>query len=326
MVVKVSVICITKRVDNKLEWALECLNRQTFSHNEFEYIIVDGLWKTRPGKYLEIAKNIGADFRIMHIPDKPTRWKGIRPAIANARNTGLIFANGTWVIHHDDCCKFGTDWIEKHVKMLEEGYFCAGSWIGCRGIDENGCCIPGDLGHEYRATVVKEPTVMNPGWFYCQNSSYPLEWALDVNGFDEWYDGEIGQEDISMGIRMERNGHPMMFDPTNNTEVYVASHYYSWTLVDPVNMVLKDGLEHFSNEWLTEKLIGDTDRIVPYGNKCIDIRTARSIMRDLNLSIDEMYKLMEKWTDSDKFDWRDGKLINDKLNKEEKERKAIKYD
>ncbi len=318
--VKISVICVTKRVDNKLEWAIECLNRQRFPHNEFEYIIVDGLWDKRKGKFEKMANDIGVDFDVIHIPDKPTRWAGKRPAIANARNTGLIFADkdSKYIIHHDDCCKFGSDWIGNHMKWLDNGYFCASSWIGCRGIDAFGKCIEGDLGLEYRSTVVKDPCIMNAGWFYCQNSSYPLEWALDVNCFDEMYDGEIGQEDISLGIRMQRNGHSMIFDPTNNVEVYVASHYYeSGYLIPPVNLELKDGSLHFSNEWLTQKLIDDTERVMSYGN-FIDIRTARNIRKDLRLGIDDMYKLMERWVDPDIRDWRDGRLISEKLKEESK--------
>ena len=311
-----SVVCVTKRQFPYIEWSLKCLGEQTYPHSDFEYIIVDGLWHRRKGEYERIAKEMGVDFKVLHIPDKPNRWNGQRPAIANARNTGLIFADkeSKYILHHDDCCKFGNDWIQRHVNWLESGYFCAGSWVGYKGIDSNGKGIIGDLGLEYRAAHVMRPCIMSATWFYCQNSSYPLEWALDINAFDEMYDGEMGQEDISLGIRLERNGHQMIFDPTNNTEVYVASHYYE-KLIPPVNRILKDEREHFSNEWITERLLDDKDRVMPYGN-IIDIRTARNIMKNCNLSIDEMYKLMERWEDPDIRDWRDGELIKEKLDKE----------
>lgn len=40
----------------------------------------------------------------------------------------------------------------------------------------------------------------------------PLEWALQINGFEEHCDG-LGSEDYIMGMMLANNGYPVKFDP-----------------------------------------------------------------------------------------------------------------
>lgn len=310
--VKVSVMLVTKRLEPKFLYALQSLKEQTFK--DFELIIVDGYYDRRKNEVLSIIDNINVSFPVSYIREKSSRWKGQRHQVCNARNTALIFVNGQYVVHIDDCTKMPNDWIERHLIYLEKGYLVAGSWVGYQFITKDGQGIEGCYGPEYRSTIVKEPNEVDAGWFYGQNCSYPLEPVLDINGFDEILDGEIGQEDISLAIRLQRKGYRVIYDPTNMTEIYTSTHNYEKIIV-PVNLKLKDGILHFSNEWITEKLLGDKDRIMPYGN-IIDIRTARNIMKECRLGMDDMYKLMERWIDPDLYDWRDGKLIKDKLDME----------
>jgi len=312
IVTKVSVILVTKRLEPNFEYALQSLKEQTF--RDFEYIIVDGYYNIRKNEILNLINKIGVDFPILYIPDKPCRWRGQRPQICNARNTALIFAKGEYIIQVDDCTRMPIDWIEKHLIYLKKGYLVAGAWIGYQIIDSHGKGIEGCYGPEYRTTIVKESKEVGPEWFYGQNCSYPLEPILDINGFDEILDGEMGQEDISLAIRLVRNGHKIIYDPTNLTGVYMSSHGYQ-NMIVPINRMLKDGILHFSNEWIIEKLLDDKNRVMPYGN-IIDIRTVRNIMKNCSLGIDDTYKLMESLIDSDLCDWRDGRLIKDKLEEE----------
>jgi len=305
--VKVTITLCTKRKDPRFEYALLSLKEQTFK--DFEYIIVDGLYSIRKEEVQKLIKDMNVSFPVLYLPDKPSRWKGLRPTISNARNTALIFANGMFIVNHDDCTKMDKDWIEKHLKYLEQGFIVAGSWKGFEFKIEDQSEIEGCYGPESRTKLIKEPRIVGAGWFYGQNVSYSLEQALDVNGFDEQLDGEMGQEDINFAIRLERKGIRTMYDPTNMTEVYMRTHGCE-NMIVPVNLKLKDGKEHFSNEYITQKLLDDVGRVLPYGNP-FNLRELRGLVK--GKSINDAYLELEKYIDHDLYDWRDGKLISEKL-------------
>ena len=305
---------ITKRLEPRFDWALESLKNQTFK--DFEYIIVDGYWHRRKLDVKALVEKLDIDFPVMHIPEKLSRWQGQRSQISNARNTGLIFANGEYIVHCDDECKMPEDWLEKHLSWLEQGYFVAGSWIGYQSIAADGSGIEGVYGPEYRIKEMGSPNVTTAAWFYCGNCAYPINPVLDINGFDEEYDGEIGQEDLQLGIRLERTGLKMIFDPTILVGYYMMDHHYE-KLIPPVNKELEDGTLHFSNEWLTERLLNDLGRVMPYGTS-INITGARALLKENKYSIEQMYNTMKNWINPDKHDWRDGMLINEKLEGEDR--------
>lgn len=338
--VKISVIQCTKRKIPHLEWALESLMKQTLPHENFEYIIVDGLYEIREDEVRKLiddkTKELGIDFPIMYLKDKASRWKGKRPALCNARNTGIIFANGQYIVHHDDNCKMSPNWLEKHISWLEKGYITAGSWISYKDVSKEPY-----HGWEYRSGILKEPAEISGGWLYGINFGYPICVALDVNGFDEYMDGEMGQDDIDFGIRAQRKGYKIMYDPSCYVECYYADHgsfhyYFSNRATDipgikkeigfdipPVNIKLKDGLLHFSNEFAMQELLEDTQRSWTKGNT-IQIKGTREIFGTGNgtsnwkYSIEELYEKLRSFIDGNPVDWRDGKLIEEKLKYESK--------
>jgi glycosyltransferase involved in cell wall biosynthesis len=314
--VKVTVTLVTKKREPRFKYAFESLKEQTIPHRDFEYIIIDGYYHTRKNEVLSLIEKMKFDFPVLYLPDKPSRWKGQRFQICNARNTALIFANGKWIVNHDDCTKMSKDWIEKHLKLLEMGkdYIVTGSWIGYQFI-VNGEGVMGVYGPEDRMKIIKVPQQVNAGWFYGQNCSYPLESVLNINGFDEELDGEMGQEDINLGIRLERNGLKVIYDPTNTTGVYTPTHNYE-RLIEPILKKLKDGREYPSNIYITQRLQDDIDRVLPYGN-FFDIKNIRKMVRQYDigndLDRDTIYKNMKVYINPDPYDWRDGRLIEDKL-------------
>lgn len=318
--VKVTVMLVTKRKEPKFEYALQSLKEQTFPHDDFEYIIIDGYYHNRKDDVLSLIHKFEVDFPVLYLPDKPCRWRGQRPCISNARNTALIFAKGQYIVQTDDCTKMPNDWIEKHLLYLEKDlekekrYIVAGSWIGYQFTTEDEHGIEGCYGPEYRSTIIKEPKEVGAGWFYGHNCSYPLEPILDINGFDEILDGEMGQEDIDLAIRLERQGYKVMYDPTNITYSFLVTHTYEKNII-PVNKMLKDGILHYSNEFSIQELLEDTERTWPKGNM-ISIKGSRKIWKSGLYSIEQMYEMMEKWIDPNPIDWRDGKLIVDKLCEE----------
>lgn len=319
--VKLTVVLITKRSEPHLDWALQSLRNQTF--RDFEYIIVDGYYNRRKDEVAKLIKDMDISFPVLHIPDKASRWKGQRPCISNARNTALVFANGRYMVFADDCCKMRPNWLERHNQFLDKGYLVAGAWIGCQSIDKNGNCVPGIYGPEDRSNTVTRPAEVTNTWLYGGNMSFPLQAALDINGFDEMLDGEFGQDDTNFAIRLGRKGYKTIFDPECMIEYYMTDHIYD-KIVSPVEKVLRDGVKHFSNEYLTQKLIyEEMTKVWTWGNT-IDMQGARKLFGSGNgfgnwtYPLEEMFKMMESWIDGNKFDWRDGKLVEEKINNEPK--------
>lgn len=327
--VKLTVGLVTKRSEPHIDWALQSLKNQSFK--DFEYVIVDGYYN-RPGRkeYVQkLIKDLDIQFPVLHIPDKASRWNGQRPCIANARNTVLLFANSQYIVHADDCCKIRPNWLERHYKWLSEGYLCAGSWIGCQNTGPNGECIEGIYGPEDRLKNAQGGGAgeVNNRWLYGGNFSYIVEAALSINGFDEIYDGEIGLEDMDFGERLARKGYRTIFDPTCLVEYHMSTHCYD-KMVAPINRRLRSGVDHFSNEWMMEQLVlKDKGRSWTTGNT-INLRGSRELFGSGNgfgvgpgkwkYPMEQMLKMTESWIDGNLIDWRDGKLISEKLKNEPK--------
>lgn len=313
---EITVALCTKREEPHFDWAIESLKNQTFKN--FEYIIVDSYYNKRKELINQLMEKMSFQNPYTHIPDKLCRWKGKRPAISNARNTAIIFAKGKYIVFHDDNCKIPPDFLEKHLKWLKDGYIVAGNWITYES--EN---IIGTYGWEHRYFLVKEPKEINGTWLYTGNCSFPLNIAFDINGFDEELDGEQGQEDISFGIRAERKGYKIIYDPTCCVKYILSNHvllqnhkteyWERFRQIDPNAVVpkkktLNDGKEHFSSEWLTQKLLDENDRYLPYGNH-FNIRELSNIVKQNDYNIDKIQKELEKYIDPTLIDWRDGELI-----------------
>jgi len=324
--VKMTVVMCTKRRLPHFEWALESLKNQKYK--DFEYIIVDGLYDNRKDEVNELIKNMNVDFPVLYIPDKPSRWRGKRPALCNARNTALIFAKGDYVAFHDDNCKMPDNWLERHAVWMDKGYMVAGNWLAFQDTDKDGKGVIGAFGWEYRSTILKSACETTGGWLYGGNFGFPIKIVDEINGFDEYLDGEMGQDDISLGIRAQRKGYKVMYDPSCYVEYYYKEHGLLMNSNDPnnpiwkdnfvemniipVNIRLRDGKEHFSNEFAIQELLEDSKRFWTKGN-VVQIKGSREMWKSGKYSIVQMYRMMEGWIDCNLVDWRDGKLVADKI-------------
>lgn len=245
------------------------------------------------------------------------RWRGRRPALSSARNTAIIWAKSQYMIFFDDCCiKVPEDLVENHLKWLTEGFAVAGNWF----------THPGETyGFEHRAKIVKEAKIVSGDWLYGGHMSFPLQWTLAVNGFDENYDGEQGCDDCDHGIRLHRAGCKVLYDPSIYVEYDLRTHTLTqqdhgfkmeWRKegkpVEPKKRILKDWKEHFSNEFLIQELAGDSKRILPTGNN-FQLSKLRRLPAKFNYDVLAVHKELEKYVFQDNRDWRDGALIEEML-------------
>jgi glycosyltransferase involved in cell wall biosynthesis len=244
----ISVITCTGRGNAALEIMAACLERQTV--RDFEWIIVDRIVTQRPKDFY---KDLQAHTSFPIVPIEP-KWSIYHehnmPAIANARNSGLIMARGDFVVWIDDNMWFKPDYLARHlyahsfangrpyylvgitwpftdwntIETLaqKEPYDVAGNFCRTCNWEENKAA--GRLHDDHRMfmrytrpdggkPVSEGPYELIKGsWCFSGNLSVPLQLALDVNGFDEECDGAPEGEDVDFGLRLDNLGCMGLFD------------------------------------------------------------------------------------------------------------------
>lgn len=219
---------------------IKSLSDQTFK--DFEFILVDALHSRRePYDFSKLS------FPVKHVPVHPNhrfwldrgRWN-----VCGQLNTGILHAEGELLVRIDDCSEFGEDFLQRfwdgyqkgffpmamHIRYLdgkpakvdkeymEKGYEAQRPFLYQRlEPDRNEILrrIYGEEGlvRDTRYPIVKAKgghMIAPPEWFYGY-SSLSLEAALKVNGFNELFDGDKGQEDQEMGMRLSMAGYSDMF-------------------------------------------------------------------------------------------------------------------
>jgi len=308
---RASVILITKRAEPRVDEALKFLSQQTVL--DFEYVLVDGYYFQRKEEMERLIREANPPFPVRYLPDKPTRWRGKRPALSNARNTAAIWVQSPYMIFWDDCVvKVPSNLVEGHLKWLEQGYAVAGNWF---------THPDPPYGWEHRSKLTTRPTLVHGEWLYGGHHSVPMEGVLAVNGWDEMYDGEQGVDDCDFGIRLSRAGRKVLYDPSLYVEYDLKTHTltqadHSFKLdwrkegkpAEPKKRVLKDGKEHFSNEYLIQELADDRERYEPVGNN-FTLARLRRLPEKHGFDVMKVHEALEKYVYQDPRDWRDGELI-----------------
>lgn len=240
-----------------LEPTLNSLEEQTF--RDFELIVVDRLYDRRSelfdGKPFK-RENLG--FPIKHVPVHPNHWFWIdrkRWAVCAALNTGILHAEGELLVRLDDCSQFDSDYLEKFWEGYQSGCFPLAMHTRYRG-GKQAYYNEGyrEGGYEFvrhawetpeerrqilsriyregdRVRDTRWPVVERRGgrmtapvnWMYGY-SSFSLEAALRVNGFDERFDGQKSLEDVDFGSRLEMAGYRDAFALDVNLWVIEHEH------------------------------------------------------------------------------------------------------
>lgn len=327
---KISIVYCTMRPEPKFKLAadsiaanLEWLKTQV----ELEWIIVDHLtrganWHSR---HSSIDDAVSDRFKYKHVPPKPCRWQGQTklttkdyPALCNARNTGLCYATGDYVIFADDCCAFGPGWLEFHVMCARLGGAGVGTYNTYKTANIKGSLLISGVPSGFKDS--RDPTQLpaNQGitcgqrirscgaWFYGINCGAPMEYILKVNGFDEAYDGQYGSDDCDFGVRIERAG----------CKLYHSSSARVYHILDTHDLVFEAGAAAWgsetprklvggqpSNDFLIKQLLSDPHRYYPVGNwfSLYELKHKFQTIRESAFPLgNEMY-----------WDWRDGQLLEE---------------
>jgi len=250
---RVSVVLPTNRPKGPL-YAIHGLSKQTFPKEDFELIIVDDYPEDRSDVVKRVSSLLGLE-NVFVLRSKENYWRSNR-LIGNARNTALIHVRGELVVFLDDYCWVRPRWLEEHWKTYEKrSYTMVGAMQAVKyvphrfdNLDELPPSNP-DEGYwdererlrdwdspeqRKRAKEVKHLGVTDSrgkkakrncggGWFYSCNASAPLTKLVEINGFDEQYD-LTSEEDIDLGLRLERVGCKFFYRPEPDCTVYHMDH------------------------------------------------------------------------------------------------------
>ena len=240
---KVSIIIPTNRYGG-FDITFDGLGKQIFNNGDWEVIIIDDFIENRKNECLSIAKKHNVR-NILYLRSKSNYWRS-NNLIANARNTGLIYAKGELIISSDDYVLFSPKFIEEHWKMYKEGkYTLISGGHAVKYNPENvnkinnlpspdtkddieNKTVRVGLYYKYIPMFIDTRTPNNVencggGWFYSFNVSASLNKIIEVNGFDEEFD-LTREEDIDLGLRLEKVGCKFYYISNENTDIIHMDH------------------------------------------------------------------------------------------------------
>lgn len=222
---RISVVLNTVRGDEAfggrsvLKSIADDLAKQTVK--DFEFIAVDGLHHFRHETFHAHAY----DFRILHVPPKDCAMvREKRCAISAYKNTGFAHARGELAVTIDDGCRLDAMFLERCWKAWEERRGCLSALYV--GVDANGIAID-DAGARDSRSVYLDGDGVCLGPYRGEAKSppmhgftaIPIQAIIEVNGYDEMFDGSRGLEDIEMGIRLQKAGYKIMLDRRHTVEL-----------------------------------------------------------------------------------------------------------
>lgn len=214
----ITLVYHTSRTSPRLKWFFDSLNLQAKADDPIKVIIVD-LYAHDQERVTNHKKIAGRE--IVVTEPKPTVWQGKYRltkqdwwAASNSRNTGICLCQTEWIAFLDDRSVLLPGWLDCIKLAQEHGYAVCGSYEKVHHlIVEEGTVVSFEEtdGKDSRkgdsAGAVKAP---GNWWFGCTNA-LPLEWALQINGWDETCDG-VSMEDVIFGLHLQNNGFPIYYD------------------------------------------------------------------------------------------------------------------
>jgi len=259
--VSISVVLATARDDYSIigmpnthifEPTLKSLEQQSLT--DFELIVVDALWEYRKDYFHD--KNY--PFPIKHLKPKPSIWQKFGAwQVCNQLNTAIIHSKGELIVRIDDCCSFGSEFLEKFWEWYKRGYFAQALVVYHHGtkplvyneeakeLYAKTFTSPAVKGETYKEIVEKLDRLYKPGeiirdsrrrfvegkgvvygnmphWFYGYGA-VSLEAFLKINGYDENFDQCKSLEAMDVGSRLEMAGYPnLVLDET----LTVIEHFH----------------------------------------------------------------------------------------------------
>jgi hypothetical protein len=222
-----TIVYTTGRQEPEARWFIDSLMHQLDTGEDPRIVIVDYHAHERGPLCYEMPGGAGASAirvapKVIPTVPKPTIWQGkhavVREpwwAMSNARNTGICMANTEWIAFLDDRCVLMPTWLESIRQAMRGNYIVYGTYekrhhmkVENGRITEPGTLTAEDsrLRHQH-----ENPQPCDGGWAFGCTLAMPVDWVLEVGGFEQKMDGQ-SFEDIIFGRMLEQHGFPMRFD------------------------------------------------------------------------------------------------------------------
>lgn len=217
---------ITSRPDPKIPWIMDSLAAQWGDNRVPVVMVVDSF----------APRDLGCRVDL-HMEPKPSLWNGKHRvtsedwwAASSYRNTILCHAQTEWVWFLDDRCVVTPKSIDAVRDAMLGNYAVFGTYQKWHHMEyEDGKATGEKVAEDHRFlewvkhvepwvhlddwTVDPNKLAMPcpPSWCYGCSIALPLQWALDIGGFEEACDG-LSAEDTAFGAMLANNGREMRFD------------------------------------------------------------------------------------------------------------------
>lgn len=219
-----------------LEMMLESMHRQSLAYNgDCELIIVDLLWHKRHEWFADLLARCRRTYPewkvpVLHVPDRSTPFRDEKLLrICSPKNTGILLARGTHVVFTDDCQMLPRTGLALLADWASNG-------VGATTCYEKRIYTPEGKGHttgsDQRGVHLQVPEGMGRvvqtrdiGFLGGTLSMLPLETLLDLNGWDEGFDGSRQLEDGDMIMRLAAHGQRMAYENRTCVIEYEVGSY-----------------------------------------------------------------------------------------------------
>lgn len=211
-----TVVFVTARKSPCIGWFLDSLYRQQKTGDDIKVIAVD-----------LYHKGVVTSGNVTVTEPKPTVWQGNHRltkenwwATSSALNTGICLCKTEWVAFQDDRAVLLPGWLDCIREAQSGKYAVFGSYEKRHGMKvENGVIVHGGIvtGEDSRKKYVMEhragaaPTPAPGEWCFGCTLALPLEWMLQINGWDEMCDG-LSMQDVCGGLMLANNGFDLRYD------------------------------------------------------------------------------------------------------------------
>lgn len=201
-------------INHILEPTLRSLDEQTFK--DFELIISHRY----PGDAKNIIKELGYPIKL--VKEKPSIWHDIHPkyhTVANNKNTAFINSSGELIYHIDDLTFFNKNLLKEAWDLWRDNKYMTGRTVRCITYDKEKF-----KDYYIRAIGPNKIEMHKNGWkgqqkpltgseghpeipmymFWTCSASVSAEELLEINGYDELYDGSLTGIDMEAGARLDK--------------------------------------------------------------------------------------------------------------------------
>lgn len=203
-----------------LEPVARTLAEQTF--RDFELILIDSHWKARPDWFLAHPQ----PYPVIHAPAAPNHWHEVERSGACAQiNRGLAWATGELVWLGSENCLYPPHFLALAWDIYQTGMLPSAWHVRCvaERLEQPAPCPatfrlldyteqhvrPGDVDHR-ALPFISSPSLQHyhvDHANFFNHSGVPHDLWIELNGYDEAFDGDLTLSDCDVGSRLDLLGH-----------------------------------------------------------------------------------------------------------------------